>query len=63
MRSGYFSGLAGISGRELAELREDGSCEDDPENGIFWGPKQPNGMRTRWSRSWFDWRSERSMKN
>jgi hypothetical protein len=21
------------------------------------GPKQPNGMHTRWSRAWFDWRS------
>ena len=32
--------------------------EDDPENGIFWGPKQPNGMMTRWSRPWFDWRAD-----
>jgi hypothetical protein len=32
--------------------------EDDPEAGIFWGPKQPNGMMTRWSRPWFDWRNE-----
>jgi hypothetical protein len=24
--------------------------EDDPERGIYWGPKQPNGMMTRWSR-------------
>jgi hypothetical protein len=39
-------------------LPEDGDYEDDPENGIFWGPKQPNGMMTRWSRPWFDWRSE-----
>jgi hypothetical protein len=30
--------------------------EDDPEAEIFWGPKQPNGMMTRWSRPWFDWR-------
>jgi hypothetical protein len=37
---------------------EDGNYEDDPEAGIFWGPKQPNGMHTRWSRPWFDWRSE-----
>jgi hypothetical protein len=32
--------------------------EDDPERGIYWGPKQPNGMMTRWSRPWFDWRIE-----
>jgi len=32
---------------------EDGNYEDDPEAGIFWGPKQPNGMMTRWSRAWF----------
>jgi hypothetical protein len=41
---------------------EDGSYEDDPEAGIFWGPKQPNGMMTRWSRPWFDWRSEQSSR-
>jgi hypothetical protein len=34
--------------------------EDDPENGIYWGPKQPNGMMTPWSRPWFDWRSEQA---
>jgi HNH endonuclease len=37
---------------------EDVSYEDDPEAGIFWGPKQPNGMMTRWSRQWFDWRND-----
>jgi hypothetical protein len=42
---------------------EDGNYEDDPEAGVYWGPKQPNGMHTRWSRPWFDWRSERSLKN
>jgi hypothetical protein len=36
--------------------------EDDPEAGIFWGPKQPSGMMTRWSRPWFDWRSEQSSR-
>jgi hypothetical protein len=36
----------------------DDKYEDDPEAGIFWGPKQPNGSYTRWSRPWFDWRSE-----
>jgi hypothetical protein len=46
-----------ISGKN-GSRPEDGSYEDDPENGIFWGPKQPNGMMTRWSRPWFDWRSE-----
>jgi hypothetical protein len=35
---------------------------DDPENGVFWGPKQPNGHYTRWSRPWFDWRSEQSFR-
>ena len=40
---------------------EDGNYEDDPEAGVYWGPKQPNGMHTRWSRPWFDWRSERSI--
>jgi hypothetical protein len=32
--------------------------EDDPEQGIFWGPKQPNAHYTRWSRPWFDWRND-----
>jgi HNH endonuclease len=41
--------------------RPEESYEDDPENGIFWGPKQPNGMMTRWSRPWFDWRNEQSL--
>jgi hypothetical protein len=31
--------------------------EDDPENGVFWSP--PDGLvQRRWSRAWFDWRSE-----
>jgi len=34
------------------------SPPDDPEQGVFWGPKQPNGHYTRWSRPWFDWRNE-----
>jgi hypothetical protein len=41
---------------------EDGNYEDDPEAGIFWGPKQPNGMMTRWSRPWFDWRIEQNAR-
>jgi hypothetical protein len=33
--------------------------EDDPERGIFWGPPSvPGGKPVRWSRPWFDWRSE-----
>lgn len=32
--------------------------EDDPEAGIFWGPRQPNGSYTRWSRHCFDWRND-----
>jgi hypothetical protein len=40
----------------------DESYEDDPEAGILWGPKQPNGHYTRWSRPWFDWRSEQSSR-
>jgi hypothetical protein len=31
---------------------------DDPEAGIYWAPPGPNGMHRRWSRPWFDWRSE-----
>ena len=46
-----------ISGKN-GSRPEDGTYEDEPENGIFWGPKQPNGHYTRWSRPWFDWRSE-----
>jgi hypothetical protein len=39
--------------------RPEESYEDDPENGIFWGPPtQPKGEPIRWSRPWFDWRSE-----
>jgi hypothetical protein len=41
---------------------DDGSYED-PDAGIFWGPKQPNGMMTRWSRPWFDWRSDPENEN
>jgi hypothetical protein len=36
----------------------DESFADKPEQGIFWGPKQPNGSHTRWSKVWFDWRNE-----
>jgi HNH endonuclease len=32
--------------------------EDDPENGICWGPAGPNGMHRRWSRPWFEWRDD-----
>jgi hypothetical protein len=46
-----------ISGKN-GSRPEDGSYEDDPEAGIYWGPKQPNGMMTRWSRPWFDWRND-----
>jgi HNH endonuclease len=54
----YFSPIEGQNGSRP----EDGNYEDDPEAGIFWGPKQPNGMHTRWSRPWFDWRSEQRVK-
>lgn len=53
----YPSPISGTNGSRP----EDGNYEDDPEAGIFWGPKQPNGMHTRWSRPWFDWRSEQNM--
>ena len=50
-----------ISGKN-GSRPEDGDYEDDPERGVYWGPKQPNGMMTRWSRPWFDWRSEQSFR-
>jgi 5-methylcytosine-specific restriction endonuclease McrA len=32
---------------------------DDPEAGVFWGPPdEQTGEPRRWSRPWFDWRSE-----
>jgi hypothetical protein len=32
---------------------------DDPANGVFWGPPDPDtGRQLRWSRKWFEWRSE-----
>jgi HNH endonuclease len=55
---GYPSPIEGKNGSRP----EDESSEDDPAAGIFWGPKQPNGMYTRWSRPWFDWRSEQSSR-
>jgi hypothetical protein len=33
---------------------------DDPVRGLFWGPKDENGLHMRWSRAWFDWKNERS---
>jgi hypothetical protein len=37
----------------------DESYGDDPEAGVYWRlPQQPNGTPTRWSKAWFDWRSE-----
>jgi hypothetical protein len=49
-----------------AQLRRSASAnlsperfDDDPERGIYWGPpSEPGGKPRRWSRPWFDWRSE-----
>lgn len=31
--------------------------EDDPEKGIYWGPRDPQtGDQLRWSEPWFEWR-------
>ena len=30
--------------------------QDDPENGIYWGPPGVDGVPIRWSRVWFEWR-------
>ena len=31
--------------------------DDDPENGIYWGPPDPvTGRQLRWSRIWSPWR-------
>jgi len=44
--------------REAVDLVLEG-FNDDPERGIFWGPPtEPGGKPQRWSRPWFDWRSE-----
>jgi hypothetical protein len=32
--------------------------EDDPDNGVFWGPRNSDGYQLRWSRPWYDWRNE-----
>ena len=33
--------------------------QDDPEAGVYWGPPSATtGIPIRWSRVWFDWRSE-----
>jgi|SRR5918995_6567862 hypothetical protein len=31
--------------------------QDDPANGIYWGPPDESGRQTRWSREWYSWRS------
>ncbi len=31
---------------------------DDPERRIYWGPPNVHGEYLRWSRAWYDWRSE-----
>jgi hypothetical protein len=33
---------------------------DDPARGVFWGPPDESGQYRRWSRAWFEWRSDRA---
>jgi hypothetical protein len=47
--------------RKRPKLRQqDEFKQDDPANHVFWGPPDPvTGYQLRWSRPWYDWRSER----
>jgi hypothetical protein len=45
------SGTAGRNGHGPQALKE-----DDPQNGVFWGPPDEDGYQPRWSRVWFEWR-------
>ena len=48
--------LQRVSVQNLVEAEH---YRDDPKRGIFWGPpSEPGGKPQRWSRHWFDWRSE-----
>jgi hypothetical protein len=42
------------NGRRVVDLAS--YPEDDPANGVFWGPPESSGRPRRWSRSWTDWR-------
>jgi hypothetical protein len=47
---------AGFDSDEM-KFDSNGYPEDDPENGIFWGPPDDRaGIHFRWSHAWFDWR-------
>lgn len=47
-----FAGSSPNSRPERPALRE-----DDPANGVFWGPPDPeSGRQLVWSRPWYEWR-------
>lgn len=63
----YCNRRAGAAGtNEIRRIKEHGwaprvleeAPEDDPEHGIYWGPPDEYGNYRRWSRAWYDWRSE-----
>jgi HNH endonuclease len=46
------------AGVEISPPDYEEELEDDPERGIFWAPPGRPRASRRWSRAWFDWRSE-----
>jgi hypothetical protein len=47
----------GKNGRPVIDMTD--YPEDDPENGIYWGPPDfQTGRPTRWSRPWTNWRED-----
>jgi hypothetical protein len=57
--NGYLGPSHAACNRATASHGRIESYEDDPEQGIFWGPpREKGGELLRWSRPWFDWRAE-----
>ena len=45
-----------VNGRGKVDLDE---YQDDPATNTFWGPpNEETGVPIRWSRAWYDWRSD-----
>jgi hypothetical protein len=53
--SGRYLGASHPDCNRATSRRE--TYEDDPANGVYWGPPtHPGDPPRRWSRHWYDWR-------
>jgi hypothetical protein len=66
-RSGYLGPSHRRCNRSTAKRRQPArrasaatvDYRDDPDRGVYWGPpNEPGRAPQRWSRHWFDWRTE-----